>query len=76
MGKLNPIGYTLLVFIPSVTSYWLQRKEILIDSYSYYSVPWEYQANLYGGVRFDKNKNNYAPGTEDAYNKYKIIVGE
>ena len=38
MGKMNPIGYTLWVFIPSVTSYWLQRKEILTDFYSYYSV--------------------------------------
>ena len=25
MGKMNPIGYTLWVFIPSVTCYWLQR---------------------------------------------------
>ena len=73
MGKMNPIGYTLWVFIPSVTCYWLQRNEILPDSYSYYSVPWEYQANLYGGAYKDYK---YAPGTEDAFNKYKIIAGE
>ena len=40
--KMGSIKYALCVFIPSVTCYWLQKKEILTDSYSYYSVPWEY----------------------------------
>ena len=51
MQQLEQLGlqdYLLLVAIPSVTANILDRMRIL--PYDYYSSPWEYEADLAGGV--------------------------
>lgn len=58
--QLKEVGiykYTRYVFIPSVRGFWSG-----IPYEEYYSQPWEYGADLYGGV----NRKNYS------YNSYVI----
>ena len=60
--ELGKEKYTKYVAIPSLYGYWSD-----VDYKDYYSQPWEYGADLYGGVTRDGYTYH-----EDAEEKYKI----
>ena len=49
LAELGIIKYCTYVVIPSVICYWGTEFELLPRE-NYYSYPWEYQADQYGGV--------------------------
>ncbi len=49
--------YTLLVALPSVTTYWINRFTGSVSSKLYYSLPWERQAEIFGQVSTRKYYN-------------------
>jgi len=65
--NMGILPYTAFVVIPSVTCFALNNTGKL--EYDYYSLPWEYGADLYGGVR-----RNYAPKSDQLYYVFMTIV--
>ena len=65
--KMGLVNYTMQVAIPSVTCNLLDRQGLL--PYDYYSSPWEYQADMYGGV----NRGNYTSWAASASTTYTIL---
>ena len=62
--ELGPIDYAMQVFIPSVTYNVLSRNSSELSTY-YYSMPWEYNADLRGGVV--RNHAEWAGDLADMY---------
>ncbi|MBO5014497.1 MAG: RHS repeat-associated core domain-containing protein, partial [Bacteroidaceae bacterium] len=69
LGELGFIGYTYFVVAPSVYFYNLDRAGVL--GVHYYSLPWEYEADMYGNVQ---GRTGYAQQADQAYYAYKVIV--
>lgn len=67
--RMGPLVYATCVAAPSVNCNLLDRIGWL--KYDYYSSPWEYEADKYGGV----NRGNYASWTDIVVNIYKSLTG-
>ena len=65
---MGTMGYVVCVAIPSVSCNLLDRMNLL--PYDYYSSPWEYEADKYGGV----NRGNYTSWANSVENIYKILT--
>lgn len=68
LEELGVFDYFAKVVIPSAAFFWGGELGGLSDK-NYYSYPWEYQADQYGGV-----KRKYADWAEDYSNYYWNIV--
>ena len=67
--ELGPVNYIIQVFAPSVTYNLISRyDDALLDNY--YSMPWEYDADMRGGV-----KRNHASWAEDIATEYFELWG-
>ena len=65
--ELGTSGYTYFVVVPSVFGYALDQLGVLPDN-MYYSLPWEYKADEYGGASHTYLK--WAKGISDKYWTY------
>ena len=63
LKELGLIKYTRYIVLPSVFFYWYG-----VEYDEYYSQPWEYGADLYGGVKRDNYK--YDENVLENYNNY------
>ena len=67
-AKMGPFRYLQSVAIPSIMGNLLDRADLL-PCY-YYDQPWEYQADVYGGV----NRGNYASWADRTGKVYFSVV--
>ena len=69
LEKLGVVDYTRWVVIPSLTGAAISNSGSL--NVDYYSLPWEFEADVYGHVR---GRGGYEPEVLEWYNMYKAIV--
>jgi len=67
LNKLGTLGYTLAVVLPSVTCFAID--ELGIMDLSYYSLPWEFEADRLGEISVGRKYNR------DYFNFYIIYTG-
>jgi RHS repeat-associated protein len=68
LDELGILKYSIYVAVPSVTCNLLTRAGKL--PYGYYNSPWEYQADVYGGV----NGRNYLPWANTVSEMYSTVT--
>lgn len=66
LERMGLLQFTARVAIPSVTCNLLDRVDML--PCDYYSLPWEYQADMYGGVT--GREDRYASWADDVCQMY------
>ena len=66
--RMGPVNYALKVALPSVTCNLLDRADLL--PYGYYSSPWEYEADMKGGVK----RGNYDSWASTVNIFYSILT--
>ena len=66
--SMGILGYAVCVAVPSISCNLLDRMNLL--QYDYYSSPWEYDADMYGGV----NRGNYESWADVVNKIYKSFV--
>ena len=69
LEEMGILSYTTFVVAPSIVCYWLDEAGSL-DAH-YYSLPWEYEADIYGGV---KGRAGYSSSVKQSYFLYKFFV--
>ena len=65
--QMGAFSYLVNVAIPSVVGYVLKANDVINETI-YYSLPWEYQANILGQVNDDEFK--YHPSVNKYYARY------
>ena len=64
-SKIGPKKFLKYVAIPSLIGYWTD-----VDYYDYYSQPWEYTADMLGGVNRRDGKYPYSESIRSNWKKY------
>jgi len=68
LGLLGFTNYCKYVAVPSISVFWASEQVAWLND-SYYSFPWEYQADQFGGA-----SHRYAPWADDISSIYWSFV--